>query len=169
MANSGQRRPISKVCYLNFDGVLHDQEVYWKAKQPVYVQTPGRFLFEWMPILEELLAPYPDVKIILSTSWVHTRSFAFAKKRLSTSLQQRVIGTTFEGWEMQRNYFRSMPQGQQIGVDVFRRALISWFAIESDFRGWSAWCYENLIHTDGSLGISDPAIQTAIRKMLERL
>lgn len=34
----------------------------------MYLDTPGRTLFEWMPILDELLAPYSELRVVLSTS-----------------------------------------------------------------------------------------------------
>lgn len=78
--------------YLDFDEVLHDAEVYVSRKRGIELRTPGHTLFEWMPMLEEILAPYPQVAIVLSTSRVRARSFDFAKAQLSHALQQRVIG-----------------------------------------------------------------------------
>lgn len=57
------------VCYCDYDGVVHDDAVYWSPNMGIHMRTPGRTLFEWLPLLEELLAPHPEVKIVLSTSW----------------------------------------------------------------------------------------------------
>lgn len=159
---------MTKICYLDYDGVTHDQEVYFHPRRGVCMKTRGRTLFEWMPILDELLAPHPDVVIVLSTSWVRVRSFSFAKKQLSSTLQDRVIGGTFHSRLMREEEFVLLPRGVQIAEDVFRRGPQSWFAIDDDHLGWPAWCRDNLIKTDGARGISEPAIQEAIRKMLER-
>ncbi|SFI03111.1 hypothetical protein SAMN04515618_10899 [Collimonas sp. OK307] len=132
------------------------------------MNTPGRTLFEWLPILDELLAPHPDVRIVLSTSWVRVRSYHFAKKQLTPSLQAKVIGATFHNRLMRKDEFVCLPRGVQIANDVFRRGPQSWFAIDDDYLGWPEWCRDNLIRTDGTRGISDPAIQEAIRLMLER-
>jgi hypothetical protein len=77
------QRDNSCILYLDFDGVLHDEEVYWHPKHGIYLRTPGRMLFEWEPILEKLLSSHPNIKIVLSTSWVPMRSFNYAKSRLS--------------------------------------------------------------------------------------
>lgn len=61
-----------------------------------------------------------------------------------------------------------VPRGVQIAEDVYRRSPQSWFAIDDDAMYWPAWCRNNLIQTDGSRGISDPAIQHAVQIMLER-
>lgn len=157
-----------KICYLDFDGVLHDEEVYWQPKRGIYMKTPGRVLFEWLPILDELLAPHPDVKIVLSTSWVRARSFYFARKQLTPRLQERVIGATFHSQAYLGEFIR-LPRGVQITDDVSRRGPKSWFAIDDDYTGWPDWCRHNLIQTDGARGVSDPKIQHAIQVMLERM
>jgi hypothetical protein len=93
---SGDAPKPSKICYVDYDGVVHVNSVYQSPKRGIYIgSTPGHTLFEWLPILDELLAPYPDVKIVLSTSWVRARSFEYAKSKLPPSLQARVIGATF--------------------------------------------------------------------------
>lgn len=159
---------MTKILYLDLDGVLHDEQVYFHPRRGIYMDTPGRTLFEWMPILEQLLGPFPEVKIVLSTSWVRVRSFHFAKKQLSPALQAQVIGATFHSRFMREEEFVLLPRGVQIAEDVYRRGPQSWFAIDDDHLGWPSWCRDNLIRTDGAHGISDPEIQDAIRKMLER-
>lgn len=69
---------------------------------------------------------------------------------------------------MRKREFVYLPRGVQIADDVFRRGPQSWFAIDDDVMGWPEWCRNNLIRTDGALGISDLTIQDAIRKFLER-
>ena len=46
---------MTKWMYLDFDGVVHDDAVYCHPKRGIYVSTPGRTLFEWSYILEELV------------------------------------------------------------------------------------------------------------------
>lgn len=157
---------MTKICYVDFDGVTHDDAVYWSRREGIFMGTPGRALFEWLPILEELLAPYPDVKIVLSTSWVRVKNFEFAKKQVPSSLQKRVVGATFHNREMQKFDFDNMSRGMQICADVGRRKPAGWFAIDNDDQGWPAWCRDRLIKTEDRLGLSDPAVQDLVRKML---
>jgi hypothetical protein len=35
-----------RVLYLDFNGFLHDEEVYWHARRGIYLKTLGRKLFE---------------------------------------------------------------------------------------------------------------------------
>ncbi|PHV04077.1 hypothetical protein CSQ96_27580 [Janthinobacterium sp. BJB412] len=157
------------VCYLDFDGVVHDDDVYWSPKRGIYIKTPDRTLFEWMPILDELLVPYPTVKIVLSTSWVRTKSFEFAKSQLSPMLQARVIGATFHNRLMQKLEFSLMARGQQIWEDVGRRKPTGWFAIDNDDKGWPPQCRDRLVKTEDRLGLSDPVVQVEIQRMLMSL
>lgn len=157
------------VCVVDYDGVVHDDEVYWSPKKGIYIRTPGRTLFEWLPILEELLEPYPDVKIVLSTSWVRVKSYEFAKKQLSEALQARVIGATFHNRLMRKDEFDFLSRGQQVLADVARRKPTNWFAIDNDDQGWPARYRDRLIKTEDHLGLSDPAVQDAIRRILMSL
>lgn len=163
-------RPKSpmKVLYLDFDGVLHDDSVIFHRRRGIVMSSPGHQLFEWQWILERLLRPHPSVSIVLSTSWVRIRSFNFARGRLSAELRERVIGATFHKQHMHLEDFLLLPRGAQVANDVFRRGPTAWFALDDDHIGWPSWCRDNLIKTDGKVGISDPKIQEAIRLMLER-
>lgn len=154
------------VCYCDFDGVTHDDAAYASLQGGIHIRTPGRTLFEWVPILEELLALYPDVKIVLSTSWVRVKGFEFAKRQLPTGLQSRVIGATFNNRETQKFDFDNMSRGMQVCADVGRRQPTRWFAIDNDDQGWPAWCRDHLIKTNDRLGLSEPGVQDQIRKML---
>lgn len=165
--SSRSLRRANKVLYLDFDGVVHDDSVYFHPRHGIVIPSSGR-LFEWLPILEQLLAPHPEVNIVLSTAWVRLRSFDFAKKQLGQGLRERVIGATFHRRFMCREDFVLLPRGVQIADDVFRRGPKSWFAVDDDDVGWPSWCRDSLIKTDGKLGISDPVIQEAIRIMLQR-
>jgi hypothetical protein len=154
------------VCYCDYDGCLHDDAVYWHPKRGIYLGTPSRTLFEWMPILENLLAPHPQVKIVLSTSWIRMRGFQFAKSKLSPVLQERVIGATFHNREMRKDEFDLMSRGQQVLADVERRCPTNWFAIDNDGAGWPEHLREHLVLTQDCLGLSEPRVQEQIRKLL---
>lgn len=156
----------NKVLYLDFDGVLHDERVYFDPSRGIHIKTPGRTLFEWSHILEALLAPYAEVKIVLSTSWVRVRSLDFATQQLCPALRDRVIGGTFHE---QEPWFAYLPRGEQIAEDVSQRKPDAWFAIDDDDIGWPKQFSEKLIKTDGAVGINDTVIQGSIQKMLQRL
>jgi hypothetical protein len=161
-------RIIRRVIYLDFDGVLQHADVYVHPKKGIYIREPGFTLFEWMPILEELLKEHPDVAIVLSTSWVRSRSFNFAKRKLGHSLQERVIGATFHRYYMNSENFAMLPRGVQIALDVERRQPQAWIAIDDSFEAWPERFLENLVCTKENLGLSEPAVQEKIKAWLSR-
>lgn len=157
------------ILYLDYNGVLHDSQVMRNRKRGLYLAKPEKIFFEWMPILDELLAPYEDLKIVLSTSWVRAVDFNTAKYELSAGLRDRVIGSTFHHPGLLQSDFDTMSRGQQIMEDVKRRQPTAWFALDDDTFGWPAAQRDRLIATDGAVGVSDPAVQEAIRAMLASL
>lgn len=154
------------ICYLDYDAVLHDGNVLRNRTRGMYIKTPGRTFFEWMPILVDLLAPYPGLKIVLTTTWVRELGFNAAKHELSTSLQDRVIGSTFLHPKIVKAEFDTLPRGMQILGDVERRKPTHWFALDDDAFGWPAKYRDNLIQTSDQLGLSDPAVQEKVRQRL---
>ena len=69
-----ERVPRCPTLFLDFDGVLHPDEVY-RVGGRIVLRVDGFSLFEWSSILDELLAPYPGTQIVLSTSWVRILGF----------------------------------------------------------------------------------------------
>lgn len=158
-----------KLCYLDYDAVLHDGNVLRNRSTGMTIKTPGRTFFEWMPLLEDLLAPYPDLKIVLSTTWVRELGFDQAKHELSPALRERVIGSTFLHPKIIKAEFDMQPRGVQIWGDVARRKPSHWFALDDDADGWPLKYRENLIQTSDQLGLSDPAVQEKIRQRLAEI
>ena len=157
------------ILYLDYNGVLHDSLVMRNRKRGLYLAKSDKTFFEWMPILDELLAPVEDLKIVLSTSWVRAVDFDTAKYELSPALRERVIGSTFHHPGLTQSVFDTMPRGQQIVDDVLRRQPTKWFALDDDAFGWPAAYRDRLIETHGALGLSDPAVQIAVQAMLATL
>lgn len=166
-----------KVLYLDFDGVLHHEEVCIDRKASLFfgpvAQSHGREhghthqLFEHAPILEALLLPYPEVRIVLSTSWVLWRGYEHARARLPSSLAQRCIGATFHK-RMVRDQFLDMPRGMQIWSDVTRRTPEAWLAIDDTDEDWPVWCRESLVHSDAHWGIREPDVHAHLEEALAR-
>lgn len=166
MPSVSQNSQNLRVCVLDFDGVLHDDAVYFSPDRGMYLDTPGRVLFEWMPILDELLAPYPELRVVLSTSWVRAKGLAFATSRLSPSLRSRVAGATFDNRLVQKADFDLLPRGLQVWQDIERRRPAAWFAIDNDAAGWPEHCLDRLVLTEDRLGLSDMRTQEEVRRIL---
>lgn len=81
------------ILFLDFDGVLHPDQVYLVHGRPV-LRDEGH-LFMWTPLLEDALNPLPDVQIVLSTSWVRELNFKRASNFFPEALRRRIIGATW--------------------------------------------------------------------------
>ncbi|MBL0427768.1 hypothetical protein JI746_21860 [Ramlibacter alkalitolerans] len=166
-------RRADAVVYIDFDGVVQHHAVYCTPKRGIHLRAPGRSLFEWTPHLEELLRPYPEFKLVLSTSWARRPGFGKAKARLPSSLQARVIGSTFhrrvhgaDAWVEQG--FLLSPRGEQVLADVARRKPLVWCALDDDAEGWPVPYLRHLVQCDSELGLSCPATrERAAAKLAE--
>lgn len=157
------------VVYLDFDGVLHHENAMWHPRRGAYLDAPpGYVLFQHTGLLEEILAPYPAVKIVLSTSWVRAYGCARSAKRLPLAIRERVIGATFHS-AMHEPSFVSAPRGEQVFSDVLRRKPRDWLALDDDYLHWPASHLEKLIRTHEQEGLSAPDVQAEFRQKLARM
>ena len=103
------------ILFLDYDGVLHPNEAFM-TKSGVVLRCDGHNLFEHAELLADLLEPYPNVKIILSTSWVWTLSFKRAKEHLPGRLQSKVTGSTWHSQIDERPIWDSLTRYEQINI-----------------------------------------------------
>lgn len=167
-------RTADLVLYLDLDGVVQHEAVYWSPKRGVYMHqgyAPGHKLFEWLPILERLLEPFPEVALVLSSSWCVHPGYSRTIRRFPESLQKRFIGGTFhrrahgsDPWQV--HSFRATPRGVQIWADVLRRKPRQWLALDDDTFSWPVWARDNLVACDGETGLSCPRVQEELTAKL---
>lgn len=166
------------VLYLDYDGVLHPEDVYWKKKKGIFLRdNPGHTLFENCQLLETLLAPYPSVKIVLCTSWVRAlKSYTRARKRLTPGLQARCVGATFHSdmrYHMGLGYsygdfFSQLSRYVQIKEDLDRRRPERYLALDDDTDGWPAAQTNWLVAPYTPNGIAEPDVLKELKSKLER-
>lgn len=70
----------STILFLDFDGTLHPEPIRWRS-------------FEHVPALASLLAQYPEVGIVVSSSWREQMALDDLKRPIS-ALSERVVGVT---------------------------------------------------------------------------
>ena len=157
------------VLYLDYDGVLHHENVLWHPKIGAYLSAPdGYVLFQHAELLERMLAPYPQVQIVLSTSWVRRYGYARSTKQLRPSLRARVIGATFHS-RMNKLDFAEMPRGMQVWEDVLKRRPRAWLALDDDWVDWPEWCFDHYVKTHAREGLSDAAVLEKFARKLQQM
>lgn len=157
------------VLYLDYDGVLHHENVLRHPRRGIYLDAPPEFtLFQHVGLLEALLAPHPDVLIVLSTSWVRAIGYSRTLKRLTPLLRERVIGATFHS-RMNEGAFVMLPRGVQVLDDVQRRRPAAWIALDDDGVGWPEEHRHRLVLTDDRLGLTGPGVSDELSRKLTAL
>lgn len=161
--------------YLDLDGVVQHEAVLFHPKRGIYMsptEAPNRTLFEWVPILVAILAPYPSVKLVLSSSWCVRPGYGKTLKRMPEDLQHRFIGGTYHArvhgadlWMKQA--FLSTPRGVQVISDVERRKPRHWLALDDDVAGWPTHALERLIPCEGRTGLSNERVQRELSARLQ--
>lgn len=143
------------VLFTDFDGVLH------AADEPV-LDGAGRLrantnLFVWLPILVDILQPYPEVQIVISSDW---------RRLLDDDNLRRVLGPLgarfagiVETWGVSR--------ADEILTEVRRRRLTRWLAIDDHPSVASASRRDaHFIACAPDSGLSGVDVQAALRSRL---
>lgn len=155
------------ILYLDFDGVLHPADVRVTRDEPlcpkVYVrdQPTEEPLFRYMPLLELLLTPHPELRIVLSTSWVRKFGYKFSINQLSPNLRTRVIGAAT---------FPAPTRFDAIDIDAEERGLTSWIALDDDVRGWpDARRHQIVAPSSPMLGLAQVGVAAELAARLQTL
>ena len=157
------------VIYCDYDHVLHGGALRYRKPPSLRPETPGQTLFQNAPILVRSLDPYPELKIVLSTSWVKELGFDRARGYLPQALRQRVVGATFHKRHMQKHEFSNLTRYEQIMADVQRRCPTRWIAIDDDLEGWPKESLDRIVAMPLVLGLSSPAAALELQRRLAKV
>lgn len=146
------------VLFVDFDGVLH------AADEPALDSAgrllPNPHLFAWLPLLDAILAPYPDVAIIVSSDWRRLLDDANLVRVLGP-LGPRFAGV-IETWGATR--------AAEILEDVRRRRLMHWLALDDHPSvAKASERDERFIACAPDKGLSAPTVQAVLRSRLAAL
>lgn len=169
-------RPI---LYLDFDGVLHHEEVYTNGNTP-FMKEPGRKLFEWVDILDNILDNHRDISIVLSTSWARYLRYDYSKSMLPPKMQEMCIGACWHssmkydsgwggGYTSSSYPYDNLTRYEQIKQNSKRRFTENWIAIDDNYYGWAEEDLDKLVKCDHALGLSDIKTQKDLINKLKQL
>ena len=162
---------MTPLLYLDFDGVLHPEDVHRHPRKGIYLagKYVGHTLFEHAELLADELEPCPDLRIVLSTSWVYVLRYRRALSYLPERLQARVIGATYHSTRMDKGRFLALSRGQQVLGDAARRQATRWLAVDDDAENWPKSHLSHLVQTDPVRGLAAvlPQFRAQLRLMME--
>jgi hypothetical protein len=150
------------VLYLDFDGVLHPGGAQRSRSGCIELIGEGSPLM-FAAHLEELLVDHPQVKIVLTTSWVRALGLKGAKQKLPPGLRERVVGSVYQHAK------RTTYVNQRFGLiiqHVAKHGIKRWVALEDTHFDWPEEFLQNLVALQNSVGLGDPA---AVQKLVEWL
>jgi len=146
------------VLLTDFDGVLHALGEPALDENFRLIDNPRLFL--WVPILCEILAPFPDVKIIVSSDWRRIVDDENLVRLLGP------VGNRFVG--VMESYGGS--RADEIKTEVRRRNLTRWLAIDdhptvqvASRKNW------RFIPCHPESGLSCERVQQELERKLNRL
>lgn len=151
--------------YLDFDGILHPAGGE-RNPRGFRLNVPGHEVFESVPVLEQAIAPYPSLRIVLTTSWVQAYGFRQTCEFLPKSMQPRVIGATFDSRHLISGDFNELSRYAQILVDVRRREPTRWLAVDDDAQGWPHGELDALVLVPAAIGLACTDAQALLRSRL---
>jgi HAD domain in Swiss Army Knife RNA repair proteins len=157
---------MRKILFLDIDGVLH-RGIARRAGRGVVSSAPGHIeLFEFTLVLEELLGPYSDVEIVVSSDWALVLGLEFTKNAIpSLQLRERIVAATFDGCTFDWRLWPILTRGEQVLDYVARNAPLRWLAVDDRADGFEAF-REHLVHCQTDVGLGDPTVVEQFRQRL---
>src|SRR5579859_2141718 len=157
--------------FVDYDGTLHSGHALLDTDGQVTLES-GRPLFEYAPLLVEMLEPYSAVEIVLTTSWLQTLPTETVISYLPQELARRVVDTTRD----RKARFSYMQNGSGrtdvITSYAYGKRLKNWLAIDDSVYGAYHFGREpgelvrNFVLLDSTRGIGDEGAQQRIREWL---
>lgn len=129
---------------LDFDGCLHPAPLV------------GAEHFVWLPVLEQLLTPHPDVSVLVHSTWRYDHSDSELRSLLGR-LGDRFVGAAPRG-----------PRYESVRWVVGQNKQIrSWLLIDDDPREFPTPAPADVLLCDPLTGVSAPAVQSRLRDWLD--
>jgi hypothetical protein len=176
-----------KLLYLGISGVLHPSASLYKLVRGQSPWADGHVKYEGVPILASALAGWPDLKIMLTSTqpWAHGLESVLGE--LGPLLAPRVVGHTYEDITNKvtrqaqigngparsvkfsdADYWR-MNKAKVVATHVAWQRPERWVAVDDEDILWPDDVRQNqLVLTDGCVGLCSEAAQDRLRKVLER-
>ena len=146
------------VLFLDFDGVLH----------PVHAQADQ--LFTAIPLLELVLREFPNLDVVVSSSWREVHPLDELLEYFSADIRSRFIGITParpELAEVPDDLWSYVREGECAVWIARHRPWVPWIAVDDD-----AWRFKphskRLFLVEGKIGLTAASLE-ALRLRLEAL
>lgn len=152
MVNQQNLSGAGVVIRLDIDAVLHQEGALWNSRRGVHMcpkQAPRLSLFEWLLILDAAVAPCPQIKLVLSSTWCIWPGFGKTVKRFPLVRCRRFGEGTFHNRVHGTDpcvgaNFQEILRGQRVWQDVQRRKPAQWVT-SAGGQVWQRWLAINKV------------------------
>ncbi len=141
------------VLFLDFDGVLHQDDII--IKNDIIYDVSDRHLFEWLPWLSETLLQnntFKSLRIVLCTAWVNKYGYDYCVNQLGP-LSILVIGHT--------NQENNSSRFNQIIEFVKLHGLDSWLVLD-DTPDWPDQYKDFLVNPNSVCALQENSIRNEL-------
>lgn len=138
-----------RIISLDFDGVLHPTG---EGTQRVSVTH-----FGWLPHLERLLGPHPEVMLLVHSTWRHQHDFEELRMLLGDALGPRVVAAAPAGndrWPAIQAWVAEQPRAPDLLI------------VDDAHEEFPATLPFTLVVCDPSTGLSSPQVRDSIQRWL---
>ena len=162
MAGNGMGSSAAPILFLDFDGVTHPDP------------CDKERLFESLPLIESVLHRFPDVRVVLSTTWRQNHPIEELRGLFSDAIASRVIGGTPTISDYDRDWYpvalSERPRQREIEAWLHQNRTLahSWVAIDDRPHWFNTEC-PNLLVTDRATGFTESSAGQLQQMILERL
>lgn len=140
--------------FLDIDGVLHPTNAPYLTKDG---KVKGEHLFRWLPKLQEALAQFPDVQVVLHSTWRYCwDTDEEVRKNLPPELDAIIVATT--GREVMGRYESILTYIQAHNIEKY--------VIVDDDGSAFPYGLKELVHCMPSQGLSR---QNTYNKLIKKL
>jgi hypothetical protein len=137
------------ILFLDFDGVLHPEPCYDEAQ-----------FFCRLPLLENLLREFPNVSVVVSSTWRDTRTVEELRTVFSADIAPRVIGAT-PSWQDVPELVETICYQRHAEIEGWLRQAGTpweqWVALDD-----KPWLFKpflpNLVRCDTAVGIDEAVL-----------
>ncbi|MFM0557617.1 HAD domain-containing protein [Paraburkholderia sediminicola] len=151
--------------YLDIDGTLHAGSAVIDDTGLITLDS-GRELFEFAPVLVELLAPHPSIQIVLTTSWVSHIGCAGVVSYLPDALRYRVVDDTTRVRSRMSEVRDGTDRVSKILRHVWSHGVLSWLVLDDRAWGVPIGYVRHFVHLSPESGISSPDARSRIKSWL---
>ena len=152
-SRSRTAKPHPQALFLDFDGVLHPTVLSRFDEPPESLAT---VFFGWLPAIVDVLRTYPDVAVVVHSTWRYTHDVDELKLLLG-ALGPRVVGATPRGPR-----FESIEWWLQMNPSFADHRIL-----DDDASEFPSPPPPELILCNPTTGVAAPEVLTSLRVWLE--